>query len=185
MERLWDFSSWDLGKVAITATAVDFCGSEKRASGEVAVSGDPSCSWCAFWLGESCKHQQFFALFGVLIDWDSDHRTCLLTLKKKEVMCSIMRKEFEKVLLAYWFFPVFISPISPVFLWMNLIQSSYKITRWHRPKAFSNNCPGCRSWFTAWPENNWTRWERTWHVREIIRSICSIVACMGNYKQHM
>ena len=101
MERLWDFSSWDLGKVAITATAVDFCGSEKRASGEVAVSGDPSCSWCAFWLGESCKHQQFFALFGVLIDWDSDHGTCLLTLgSKKKRQCSI------KGNLAY----LFISP---------------------------------------------------------------------------
>ena len=122
MKGLWDFSSWDLGKVAITARAVDFCGSEKRAWGEVAVSGDPSCSWSAFWLRESCKRQQFFALFGVLIDWDSDHRTRLLTLgSKRKRRCVVLWEKNLKRYTLHIDFPSVYFPISPVFLW---IQSS-------------------------------------------------------------
>ena len=99
-----------------------FLRKRKRASGEVVVSGDPSCSWSAFWLRESCKRQQFFALFGVLIDWDSDHRTRLLTLgSKRKRQCVVLWEKNLKRYTLHIDFPSVYFPISPVFLW---IQSS-------------------------------------------------------------
>ena len=101
----------------------------KRKKGEVVVSGDPSCSWSAFWLRESCKRQQFSALFGVLIDWDSDHRTRLLTLgSKRKRQCVVLWENNLKRYTLHIDFPSVYFPISPVFIWMNLILSFYKIT---------------------------------------------------------
>ena len=95
-----------------------FLRKRKRASGEVVISGDPSCSWSAFWRRESCKRQQFFALFGVLIDSDFDHRTRLLTLgSKRKRQCVVSwEKNLKSYTLHIDFASVHLDEIDPEFL---------------------------------------------------------------------